>query len=222
MRIAIGRLDLDHALAHFQNRNVERAAAKVVDGNRLVLALVEPVRQRRRRGLINNALHFEAGNLPGIFGSLPLRVIKVCRHGDDRFRHLLAQVVFGRFLQLLQDQRRNLRRSVLLPLRHHGHVVAIALYLIWNHLQLFADLVIAPSHEALDRINRVLRIGNGLPLGDLPHQPFAGLGEPNDRRGGPATLFIRYNFRLATLHNRHAGVGGAEVDSNNLSHNASS
>ena len=37
------------------------------------LALVEPVRQGRCRRLVDNALHFESGNLAGIFGSLAAR-----------------------------------------------------------------------------------------------------------------------------------------------------
>ena len=149
---------------------------------------------------------------------LPLRVVEICRHGDDRVGNFLAEIVFRRLLQLLQNHRRDLRRGKLLALRHDRHVVAVALNLIRDHLQLFADFVIAASHEPLDRVNRVLGIGDGLPLGDLPHQPFAGLGESDDRRRSPSTFFIRYNFRLSTLHNRDAGVGGAKVNSNNLSH----
>jgi hypothetical protein len=153
-----------------------------------------------------------------ILGSLPLRVVEIRRHGDDRIGNFLSEIVFRRLLQLLQNHRRDLRRGKLLALRHDRHVVAVALHLIRDHLQFFADFVIAASHEPLDRVNRVLRIGDGLPLGDLPHQPFAGLGESDYRRRSAPTFFVRYNFRLPTLHNRDAGVGGAKINSNNLSH----
>ena len=66
-----------------------------------------------------------------------LRVVKVRRHSDDRFRHLLAEIVFGRLLQLLQDHAGDLGRSVLLPLRDNYHVVAVPLYLVRDHLQFF-------------------------------------------------------------------------------------
>ena len=222
VRVSVGGLHLDDAFAHFEHRNIKRAATKVVDGDGLVLALVEPVGQRGRSRFVDDSLHFKSCDSPGIFGSLPLRVVKVSRHGDDRLGDFLAEIVFRRLLQLLQDHRRNLRRSVLLPLRHDGQVVAVPLDLVRDHLQFFADLVVAASHEPLDRENRVLRIGNSLPLSDLPHQPFAGFGESDNRRRSPPTFFVRYNFRLSTLHNRDAGVGGAEVNSDNLSHNASS
>ena len=79
VRVAVGRLDLDDAFADFEDRDVEGAAAEVVDGDRLVLLLVEPVGQRRRRRLVDDAHHFEAGDLPGVLGGLALRVVEVGR-----------------------------------------------------------------------------------------------------------------------------------------------
>ena len=46
MRVAVGRLDLDDAFADLEDRDVEGAAAEVVDGDRLVLLLVEAVGER--------------------------------------------------------------------------------------------------------------------------------------------------------------------------------
>jgi hypothetical protein len=114
VRVAVGRLHLDDALAHLEDRDVERAAAEVVDGDRLVLLLVEPVGQRRRGRLVDDAHDLEAGDLAGVLGGLALRVVEVGRHGDDRLGHRLAEVVLGGLLQLLQDHRGDLGRRVLL------------------------------------------------------------------------------------------------------------
>ena len=62
--VAVGRLHLDDVLAHLEDRDVEGPAAEVVDGDLLVLLLVEPVGERRRRGLVDDALDVEAGDLP--------------------------------------------------------------------------------------------------------------------------------------------------------------
>ena len=218
VRVAIGGLHFNHALADFEHRDVKSPAAEVVHGDRLVFRFVEPVGQCGRRRLVDDALHFQPGNLPGIFRGLPLRVVKVSGHGDDRLGHFLAEVVFRRLLQLLQNQRGNLRRRVLLALRQHRDVVARLHDLIGHHLDLFRHFVEAPSHEALDRINRVLRIGDGLPLGHLPDQPFAGLGKSDHRRRSAPSFFIRDHFGLAALHDRHAGIGGPKVNSDNLAH----
>ena len=114
MRVAVGRLDLDDALADFEDRDVERAAAEVVDGNRLVLLLVEPVGQRGGRRLVDDAHHLEAGNLSGFLRRLALRVVEVRRHGDDRLGDRLPEVFLRGLLQLLQDHRGDLRRRVFL------------------------------------------------------------------------------------------------------------
>ena len=56
-----GRLHLEHAVADLEDGHVERAAAEVEDEDRLVGGLlVEPVRERRRGRLVDDALDVEA------------------------------------------------------------------------------------------------------------------------------------------------------------------
>ncbi len=47
--VAVGRLHLEHAVADFEHRDVEGAAAEVVDGDGAGLVLVEAVGERGRR-----------------------------------------------------------------------------------------------------------------------------------------------------------------------------
>ena len=96
--IAVGRLYLDYAVAHFENRNIEGAAAEVVDRDGLVLLAIEPVGQRGRRRLIDDAHDFQASDLTGVLGGLALGVIEVGWYGDHRLGDLLAQISLGRFL----------------------------------------------------------------------------------------------------------------------------
>ena len=77
--VAVGGLHFDHAVADFQNGNVERAAAEIVHRDGFVLLLVEPVGQRRRRGLINDAHHFQARDLARVLGGLALRIVEIGR-----------------------------------------------------------------------------------------------------------------------------------------------
>src|SRR6185369_199861 len=55
-------------------------------------------------------------------------------------------------------------------------------------------------------------------LGDLAHQALAGLGERHHRGGGAAPLGVGDHHRLPAFHHRHAGVGGPEIDSDDLAH----
>jgi hypothetical protein len=75
--VAIGGLHLEHAVADLQDRDVERAAAKVVDRDRLAVLLLQPVGERSRGRLVDDAQHFKTGNLAGILGRLALRVVEV-------------------------------------------------------------------------------------------------------------------------------------------------
>ena len=121
-----GRLDLEHAVADLQHRHVERAAAEVEDEDRLVGLLVEPVGQRGRRRLVDDALDVQAGDPAGVLGRLALVVVEVGRDGDDRAVDGLAEVGLGVGLELLQDHRGDLRRRVLLAARLDARVAALA------------------------------------------------------------------------------------------------
>ena len=62
-RVARGREHLEHAVADLEDRDVEGAAAEVVDGDLLVAcACVEAVGERRRGRLVDDAQHLEAGD----------------------------------------------------------------------------------------------------------------------------------------------------------------
>ena len=86
VRVAVGRLHFENAVADFENGNVERAATQVVNGNLLVLLLVETVGERCRGRLIDDAQNFQTGDLARVFRRVALRVVEVRRHGDDRLR----------------------------------------------------------------------------------------------------------------------------------------
>ena len=62
-----------------EHRHVERAAAEVEDEDRLVVLLVEPVGQRRRGRLVDDAQDLEARDLAGLLGRLALGVVEVRR-----------------------------------------------------------------------------------------------------------------------------------------------
>ena len=94
--VAGRRLDLEDALAELEHRHVERAAAEVEDEDRLVVALlVEPVGERCRGRLVDDALDVEAGDLAGVLRRLALGVVEVGRDGDHRVRDRLAEVRLG-------------------------------------------------------------------------------------------------------------------------------
>ena len=218
MRITIGGLHLDHTFAHFQDGNIEGPAAKVVDGDGLVFLLVQPISQRGSGWLIDDALYVETGDLAGVFGCLALRVIEIGRNRNDRFGHRMAEMVFRGLLQFLKNQRRDLRWSVFLSLRHDGHMVTLANHFVGDHLHLVVHFLIPAAHETLDGINCIFGIGNCLPLGNLADQTLSRFGEGNHGWGRPATFFVRDDLGFATFHHGHDGIRGTQVNSYNFAH----
>ena len=75
---------------------------------------IEPIGQRRRCRLIDQAQHFKPRHAARILCRLPLRVVEVCRNGDDRLRDRRAEVTFSVAFELPQNVCGNLRRRELL------------------------------------------------------------------------------------------------------------
>ena len=112
VRIAVGGFHLHNSIAYFQNRNIEGAAAEIVDRDGFVLLLIKAIGQRGSGRLIDDSHHFQAGNLSRVLGGLALRIVEIRRHRDHGFRDLFTQVSFRRFLQLGQNHGGDLGRRI--------------------------------------------------------------------------------------------------------------
>ncbi len=197
VRVAVGRLHFEDAVADFEHRHVERTAAEVEHEDRLVAFFVETVRERRRRRLVDDAQHFETGDLARVLRCLPLRVVEVRRHRDDRFGHAFAEIRRCVVHQFLENHRADLLRRVILAVDLDGEVRA---------------------HVPLDRGDRAVRVGDGLALCQLSDEPFAGLREGHDRRRRAIAFGVGDDGGALPLHHGDDGVGRAEVDADHFSH----
>ncbi len=216
--------NLEHAVAQLQDGHVERAAAQVEHEDLLVLVrLVKAVGQRGRRGLVDDAEHFETRDLAGVLRGLALRVVEVRGHRDDGLRDRGAQLLLGVVLQLLQDHGRDLLRRVVLAVDVDDRAAVLALLqLVADGLALFRRLVIGTADEALHGRHGVLGVRDRLVLRSLADDALAVLAEALDRRGGAVALGVHENFGLGALHDGHGGVRRARVDAQNLAHYAAS
>ena len=169
-RVAVCREHLEDAVLDAQDRDVEGAAAEVVDGDEALAAPLQAVGERGSRRLVDDAHDIEARDPAGVLGGLPLAVVEVCRHRDDRLLDGLAEVRLGALLERLQHDRRDLRGGDLAA-AHLDLDDALG----WHHRerqvgQLFFDVVVATPHQPLHRIHGRLRPAYELPLGRGAHQ----------------------------------------------------
>ncbi|ELY80164.1 NAD-specific glutamate dehydrogenase [Natrinema pallidum DSM 3751] len=193
--VTVGRDDLVDAAAEIENRDVEGAAAEVVDEHGLVGIVVEAVGHRRGGRLVDDALDLEAGDLAGVFGRLALSVGEVRRDRDDGLFDLVAEIVLGVAFDLLEDHRRDLLGRILLTLDLDGVV-------------LFTDV-------ALDRRDRLFGVLDRLVLRRFPDEPLVvGKGDDGGRR--PFAFGVDDNLRIAAFHHRERAVRRPQVDSENF------
>ena len=90
--------------------------------------------------------------------------------------------------------------------------------LVRHHLHFFVHFIMAPTHEALDRVDGILGVGHGLPLGNLPDKTLSAFRKGNDGRRGASALLIGDNDGFSAFHYGDNRVGRAQVDSDDLAH----
>ena len=176
MGVAVGRFDVEGAFADLEDRDVECAAAEVVDGDHLLIGLIQPIGESSGGWLVDDAQDVQPSNLSGGLRRLTLRVVEVGGDGDHGLGHLVAEVGLGVGLQLLQDHGADLRRRVRLVAHPDARVAVLGRVDLVRQdpeVSLHLRVVEAAAHEALDREHRVVRVRDALALRDLPDQPLA-------------------------------------------------
>src|ERR1035438_6294138 len=160
VRVAVGGLYLEDAVAQFEDGDVERAAAKIVDGNGAFLGAIEAIGQRSRGRFIDQAQDVKACHAACVLGGLALRIVEVRRDGDNGLRDRLAEETFSIALELAQDVRGNFggREPELAELNARDFTgLDIVSQAERKETEFAADLFNAASHEALHGINDALR-----------------------------------------------------------------
>ena len=196
--IAGGCHNLNHAIADFQQGDVEGAATQVkYQDGLLLLALFQAISQSGCGWLVDNTEHVQACNLASFLGGLALCVLEVCRNGNNGVSNILTEVSLCVALQLHQ--------------RASGNLLGGVILIINVDLPVGADV-------ALDGANGAVNIGYRLVLSGLADQDFAVLCKSNDGRRGAGTLRVCDNGGLATLQYGNDRVRRTQVNTYCASH----
>ena len=225
--VAVCRSDLEDALGQLEDRDVEGAAAQVVDGDLLFLLLVEPVRQGRCGRLVDDALDVEPGDPAGILRRLALGVVEVGRDGDDRLGHLLAQVRLGVALQLLEDHGADLRRAEGLAVRQRRRPSPsdFGSFSTWYGTRSLLCWTSGSSQRRPMKRLMLKMVFSGFViawrLATWPTSRSPLLAKATTDGVMRAALRVGDDLRLAALHDGDHGVRRAQVDADDLAHRSS-
>ncbi|CAK0601456.1 NAD-specific glutamate dehydrogenase [Burkholderia pseudomallei] len=209
--IAARREHFEHALRELQNRQIERAAAEVIDRIEALRAVVEPVCDRGRGRLVQQAQHVQPREPRGVLRRLALRIVEIRGHRDDRADEVVAERILGALPQRRENFRRYLDRALhavdRADLHHAGRIDEF----VWR-VRRALDFRLAPPHEALDRHDRVARIDRRLFLRGMADPPAALVQIADDGGQQHAPRIIGQCFRNAVAHRRDERIRRAEVD----------
>ena len=128
--------------------------------------------------------------------------LKYAGNRDDGLGDFLAEVVLGGLLHLAQDLRGDLRRRDLLAAHLDPGVAVVGLDDLVRHeldVLLHFLLLEAAADQALDRVDRVLRVGDRLPLRRRADEDLAVFHVRDDRRRRARAFRVLDHLRLRRL-----------------------
>ncbi len=190
--IAAGRQHLEHALLQAQQRDVEGAAAQIVDRIDSFGAGIEAVGQRGCGRFVHQAQHVEAGQLRRILGGAARGIVEIGRHRHDGLGHFQAQRLLGARLHGLQDlgrhfDRRHRAAGDFQP--HHADGIAAGRDLVRQHARQRLHVMHAAAHQPLDRAHHAIGILRAQGLCVTANDHTIG-HQRNDRRDKPIAVGI--------------------------------
>ncbi len=210
MCITVGRLDLKNTIAYFKNWYIKGAASQVKYRNLSISLFVQPKGEGCRCRLIYNPFYFQPCNTPGIFGGLPLAVIKIGGHSDHGFSYFFTEIILCCLSHLLKYHGRYLSGAVILPSDRNTCIpIGCLANLIGKNLDIILYLrwIVLSTNKPLNRKDSVFRVGNGLSLRGLAHQPLSSIGKGNYGRGCSASFCIGDYNRVPALHYSNTRIG---------------
>ena len=195
--ITCGCKNLLNTVAHFDDGNIEGAAAEVVNHNLLVVLFVCAVGKSRSGRLVDDTLYLKACDFACVLSRLTLRIGEVCGNGDNRFGYRLAKVGFRIGFKLLKNHCGNLLRSVAFSVNAY---------------------FVVGAHFTLDGSDGSFGVGYSLAFCSLANDTLAGFREADNGRSGARSFGVRDNNRFAAFHNGNTRVSSTKVNTNNFRH----
>ena len=223
VRIAVGGLHLEDSVAQFEDGNIKRPAAQIVNRDGAHFRAIQPIGQRGRGRFVDQPQHFEASHAARILGGLALRIVEVRWHRDHSLRNRRAKEPLRVALELAQNVGRYLRRRELEFAQSDARHLTLFHVLgqpEGKQFQLVLNLFEVPAHQPLDRIDDPLRRLDERPARWVPHgnrgtaTPDRNRVQRHHRRHQIRAVHAGNHHRRIALHISDQGIGSSQIYSN--------
>ncbi len=182
--VAVDGEDFEDAVTDVEDGDVEGAAAEIEDEDFAAFFLVHAVGESGGSGFGEDADDVEAGDFAGFLGGEALGVIEVGGDGDDGVGDFFAEVIFGGFLEILEDHGGDFRRGILFAADVDAdEFFGSAFDFVGDEFFFAGDFGVAAAHEAFDGEDGVGGVGDLLVFGGEADEAFAFIGEADDGGG---------------------------------------
>ena len=207
-RIAARGENFEDSARELEKRDVERAAAEIVDHVGTLGTIVEAVGERSRRRLVEKAQNREVRKTGGVLRRLALRIVEVGGNRDHGARQIAAETVLGALCKRAEDFGTHLDGRLDACGRgdaDHRRIVDEVVRQIVD----VGQILHRAADEALGGGNGVLGIAAGVAQCDRADRHCAVGGVVNDGGQDGSAPFIEDHLRGAADDACHQGVRGA-------------
>ncbi|MNK92194.1 NAD-specific glutamate dehydrogenase [compost metagenome] len=210
--IAAGSQDFEDTAGQAQNRNIEGAAAQVINRDQAFGVLIQTVSHGCRGRLIEQTQHVQTGQLGRILGGLTLSVVEIGRNGDHRAHQFATQGRFSTLTQDLEDIGRDFHRAFrALDRVDERHVRLATDKAVRQLLAQLLDVGQTTTHQALDRQHGVQGIGGGSQFGGFANLDAIGVVAHGRRQDDPPFCVGKW-LGKTTAQCSDQRIGSAQVD----------
>ena len=225
LRVAVGGFDFKNAVADFENGNVIRSAAEVVNRDFFVGFFIQTVSEGSGGRFVDDAEHFEPCDRSRVLRGLALCVVKIRGNGDDRLRDFFAEIGFGVGFHFCENHRGDLFRGEGFRFAVHFRLnCGVAVFTFDDgereRFDFFLNFRKFATDQAFCRKDRVFRVRNGLAFCRLTDEAFAVFRKRDNGRRRARAFAVRDDDGFAAFHDSHARIGGTKVYSKNFTHSA--
>ena len=202
----------------FQNSNIKCSTSKIKYYDLFIFIFTFSIRQWRSSWFVDNSFYLKSGDFSSCFGSISLRIVKICRNCNNSLSYFFTQIFFSVFFDFSQNKGWNLFWFIFLTIdNNQNSTVRSFFHVKWNVFDFIFHFGIFSSDESLHFIDYIFWFEDCFSFCKISYQKFITFDIDN-RRGCSFSLCICNHFWFTTQEVGDTRVSCTKVNSDYFSH----